>query len=81
MTTTSAALAAAIECLYTGYTPVVDHDEETVTYYEDGTRAWYRVSIEDAEELGARILRGDRSPYSRWCADTMSEQVSDPSDC
>lgn len=47
-------------------------------YYADETGKWYLVTAEEVEDLGERLLSGERDAYSLWCADTDSRETSDP---
>ena len=46
-----------------------------VTYYAPETGLRYRVSREDVEDLGRRLLAEEPDAYSNWCSDTFAEEV------
>ena len=52
-----------------------DDNSGDIVYFEQGTMTWYRVSSEEVEALGVRSLSGERDAYSRWCAETTTDEV------
>ena len=46
-----------------------------VTYYASETGLRYRVSREDVEDLGRRLLAEEPDAYSLWCSETSAEEV------
>lgn len=45
-------------------------------YYAGEIFSAVAVSSEDLRDYGARLRRGERDAYSLWCADSVSERLS-----
>jgi hypothetical protein len=42
---------------------------------DEGPLTRYTLDAEAWRDLGARLRRGEREAYSRWCADTLAERM------
>lgn len=68
-------MASAIETLGASGRSAVRYGDGWA-YYEQGARGWYAVSEADVADLDERIAAGEPDAYSRWCADTMAEDLT-----